>query len=176
VGKRCDCNWYRNNRRNNDRKTSNDDWNWKWVSHLEIETARRAQNAHIVVQRRATEGLVRINTERTGMEPIEKKVGRTNPLIVVVNLDFGFQLLTWTPEMTKEELVGWFSGLSEADMKNFWDDPRALPGRVEQIALARSLAPTHVLNIEGKKHMSLVEVHEGSPVGGTLMIRDLYDD
>lgn len=95
---------------------------------------------------------------------------------VVVNLDCGFELYVWTPEMSGEELRGWFSGLSEEAMTSIWDDPKTLPGRVERIALARPQSPTHVLSVDGKKEISLVEMREGSPVEGTLLVRDLYDD
>ena len=140
-----------------------------------IETVGRVQNAPTARRDEMTEGPVQIEFERTGMEQNDATIGKSRPT-VVVNLDFGFQLYVWSPEMTGESLVEWFRGLSEGDMKNLWDDPRTLPGKVEQIALARSVAPTHVLSIEGKKRILLVEVREGSPVGGTLMVRNLYDD
>lgn len=73
--------------------------------------------------------------------------------------------------MTGEELRGWFSGLSEEAIASIWDDPKTLPGRVERIALARPQSPTHVLSVEGKKQISLVEIKEGFPVQGTLLVR-----
>jgi hypothetical protein len=140
-----------------------------------IVTAGRAQSVPIARRERMTEGPVQIEFERTGMEQNDATLGTNRP-IVVVNLDCGFELYVWTPEMTGEELRGWFSGLSEEAMASIWDDPKTLPGRVERLALARPQTPTHVLSVEGKKEISLVEVREGSPVGGTLMVRNLYDD
>lgn len=122
-----------------------------------------------------TEGPVLTEFERTGMDPNDETLGKSRPT-VVVNLDCGFELYVWSPEMTGEELRGWFSGLSEEAMASIWDDPKTLPGRVERLALARPTAPTHVLSVDGKKEISLVEVREGSPVEGTLLVRDLYEN
>jgi hypothetical protein len=138
-----------------------------------IVTGRRAQSVPTARREGMTEGPVQIEFERTGMDQNDERLSTSRP-IVVVNLDCGFQLYVWTPEMTGEELVGWFQGLSEGDMKNLWDDPKTLPGKVEQIALARSQTPTHVLTIDGSKEMSLVQMKEGFPVKGTLFVRDLY--
>jgi hypothetical protein len=140
-----------------------------------IVTVGRAQSVPIARRERMTEGPVLTESERTGMDQNDERPSTSRP-IVVVNLDCGFELYVWTPEMTGEELRGWFSGLSEGAMASIWDDPKTLPGRVEKIALARPQTPTHVLSVEGKKEISLVEVREGSPVGGTLMVRNLYDD
>jgi hypothetical protein len=140
-----------------------------------IVTAGRAQNAPIARRDEKTEGPVPTESRRTGVDQNDATIGTSRPT-VVVNLDCGFELYVWTPEMTGEELKGWFSGLSEEAMASIWDDPKTLPGRVERIALARPQSPTHVLSVEGKKEISLVEMKEGSPVGGTLMVRDLYED
>jgi len=140
-----------------------------------IETVGRVQNAPTARRDEMTEGPVQIEFERTGMDQNDETLGRSRPT-VVVNLDCGFELYVWSPEMTGEELRGWFSGLSEEAMGSIWDDPKSLPGRVERLALARPTAPTHVLSVDGKKEISLVEMKEGSPVGGTLMVRDLYDN
>jgi hypothetical protein len=161
--------WYYN------RKIFDDDGYWTWVNLLMIETVGRAQSVPTARRDEMTEGPVLIEFERTGMDQNDETF-RTSRPIVVVNLDWGFELYVWTPEMTGEELRGWFSGLSEEAMASIWDDPKTLPGRVERIALARPQSPTHVLSVEGKKEISLVEVKEGSPVGGTLMVRNLYDD
>jgi hypothetical protein len=140
-----------------------------------IVTAGRVQNVHIARRDEKTEGPVPTEFERTGMDQNDGTHSTSRPT-VVVNLDCGFELYVWTPDMTGEELRGWFSGLSEEAMASIWDDPKTLPGRVERLALARPTAPTHVLSVEGKKEISLVEMKEGSPVGGTLMVRDLYEN
>jgi hypothetical protein len=140
-----------------------------------IETVERAQSVPIARRERMTEGPVLTEFERTGMDQNDETHSTSRPT-VVVNLDCGFELYVWTPEMSGEELRGWFSGLSEEAMTSIWDDPKTLPGRVERIALARPQSPTHVLSVDGKKEISLVEMREGSPVEGTLLVRDLYDD
>jgi hypothetical protein len=122
-----------------------------------IETARRAQSVPIARRDEMTEGLVLTEAERTGMGQNDETFQTSRP-IVVVNLDCGFELYVWTPEMNGEELRGWFSGLSEEAMTNIWDDPKSLPGKVERLALARPQSPTHVLSVEGKKEITLVEM------------------
>lgn len=155
------------------RKTFDDAGDGAWVNLLMIETARRVLNAPTNEQRKATEGLVLIESERTGMGQTDETTKDTK-LTVVVNIDYGYQFLVWNPEMDRDGLAEWFRGLSGGAMENLWVDPRTLPGRVEQLALARPVAPTHVLEIEGKKSMSLVEMKEGFPVRESLLVRDLY--
>ena len=169
--------WNRNRNWNNgwgcSRKNRNGNRDLKWVSHSTIETARRVLNAPTNEQRKATEGLVLIESERTGMGQTDETTKDTK-LTVVVNIDYGYQFLVWNPEMDRDGLAEWFRGLSGGAMENLWVDPRTLPGRVEQLALARPVAPTHVLEIEGKKSMSLVEMKEGLPNRESLLVRDLY--
>jgi hypothetical protein len=90
---------------------------------------------------------------------------------VVVNLDMGNQLFVWTPDLNDKSLEDWLCGLSAEAIKNLWANPRDLPGRVEQIALARSEAPTHVLEIRAEDELLLVEMHEGLPERKTLISR-----
>lgn len=166
-------NRYWNNGWGPNRVSSNGVGYLRWVSHSTIETVRRALNAPTNEQRKATEGLVLIESERTGMGQTDETT-KDSRLTVVVNIDYGYQLLVWNPEMDQDGLKEWFHGLSEEAMENLWADPRTLPGRVEKLAIARPMAPTHVLEIEGKKHMSLVEMKEGLPVRESLLVRDLY--
>lgn len=152
----------------------NDDGYGSWVNHSMTGTARRAQSVPIARRDEMTEGPVQTEAGRTGMEQNDETLGTSRPT-VVVNLDWGFQLYVWTPEMTGEELRAWFLGLPEKAIASIWDDPKTLPGRVEKIALARPQSPTHVLSVEGKKDISLVEIKEGFPERGTLLVRGDLD-
>ena len=163
-------NRYWNNGWGPNRVSSNGVGHLRWVSHSTIETARRVLNAPTNEPRKATEGLVLIESERTGMGQTDETT-KDNKLTVVVNIDFGYQFLVWNPEMDRDGLGGWFRGLSGDAMENLWVDPRTLPGRVEQLALARPEAPTHVLEIQGKNHMMLAEMKEGLPVRESLLVR-----
>lgn len=156
--------WNRNRGWNNgwgaNRKNRNGAWDLTWANHTEIVTAERVRRGLIAGRERKTEGLV---PETIG----EGTMTGTATVRVVVSVDHGNQILVWTPEFNQTQLEEWFSGLSEGARKNLWENPQSLPGRVEQIALAASTAPTHVLNVE-PNNILLVKVNEGSPDKGTL--------
>ena len=161
--------WNRNRGWNNgwgaNRKNRNGSWDLTWANHTEIVIVGRAQNEPIAGRERKTEGLV---PETNGEGTMTRETGTIR---VVVSVDHGNQILVWTPEFNQTQLEDWFSGLPEEAMENLWDDPQSLPGRVEQIALAASTAPTHVLNIESN-NISMVRMKKGSPEKGTLLVRE----
>lgn len=168
-------NRYWNNGWGPNRVSSNEAGYLRWVNHSTIETARRVLNAPTSEPRKATEGLVLIESERTGMGQTDETT-KDSRLTVVVNIDYGCQFLVWNPQMDRDELTEWFCGLSGEAMKNLWTDPRTLPGRVEQFALARSTAPTHVLEMQGTKHMILAEMKEGLPDRESLLVRNFSSE
>jgi hypothetical protein len=79
-------------------------------------------------------------------------------LCVVLNIDFGYQMFAWTPKITVADLEEWFRGLTSADLETLWFNPRALPGRMVNIALSEC-KPTHVLCVEGKHYAALGEYY-----------------
>jgi len=145
--------WNRNRGWNNgwgsNRKNRNGAWDLTWASHTEIVTERRAQNAPIAGREKKTEGLV---PETIGEGTM---TGASQTTRVVVTVDYGSQVLVWTPDLDHSQLESWFLNLSEEAVENLWVSPRSLPGRVDPIAMAPSIKPTHVLSFEGKDFVSL---------------------
>jgi len=157
--------WNRNRGWNNgwgaSRKNRNGTWDLTWANHTEIVTERRVLNAPIARRDEMTEGPVPIETERTGMDRTSETQQDNRQTSVLVNLDLCSQIYMWTPGMNAGELEEWFRGLSGEAKENLWADPRTLPGRVEQIALARSLRPTHMLEIKSKTDFLFREIKDG---------------
>jgi hypothetical protein len=102
-------------------------------------------------------------------------MNNNDKLCVVLNIDFGSQMLAWTPQITVADLEEWFRGLTSADLETLWFNPRALPGRMVNLVLSEC-KPTHVLCVEGKHYAALGVYYPEHGASQTIIRKDFSDD
>jgi hypothetical protein len=90
---------------------------------------------------------------------------------VVLNIDFGSQMLAWTPEITVADLEEWFRGLTREDLEILWLNPRALPGRMVNLQFSTH-KPTHVLCVESKQYAALGVYYPEHGASQTIIRKD----
>lgn len=54
-----------------------------------------------------------------------------NSVEVFINEEYGYRTWKWTPNMTEQELIGWFSDLTDTDIIKFYFNLKALPGEIK---------------------------------------------
>ena len=165
----------------------------KWVSLSMIETARRVLSeptARPSEATRASEAVgtggmttahplpssKQVNPEATS-RPAQTgaELSNNNNLCVILNIDFGCQMLVWTPQITTYDLEEWFRGLTKEDVEILWSNPRGLPGRITGLGLT-NCPPTHVVSVEGKNFVSLNLFYKETGAMQTLMKKDFSRD
>jgi hypothetical protein len=56
-----------------------------------------------------------------------------NKFQVFLNNDGGYKTYIWTPNMTKDEFVNWWTNLTDSDVIKYYFNIKALPGSLKQI-------------------------------------------
>lgn len=164
-----------------------------WASHSTIETVRRAQSEPIAKPSEATSPSEPVGTRgMTTAHPLRSskqvnpeatsrpaqtgaELSTNNNLCVILNIDFGCQVLVWTPQITTHDLEEWFRGLTKEDVEILWSNPRGLPGRITGLGLT-NCPPTHVLYVEGKDYVSLNLYDKDTGAMQTLIKKDFSRD
>lgn len=160
-----------------------------WVSHSTIETVRRALNEPTARPSEATRASEAVGTgevttaqipsphNQLNPEPTSRpdktgpELSQNNNLCVILDIDFGCQMLVWTPQITAYDLEEWFRGLTKEDVEILWSNPRGLPGRITGLGLT-NCPPTHVVSVEGKEFVSLNLFHKDTGAMQTLLKKD----
>lgn len=60
------------------------------------------------------------------------KMTRQNTIEIFLNEQYGYKCWIWNPNMTEEEFVSWWQGLSDSDIIKYYFNIKALPGSLKK--------------------------------------------
>jgi hypothetical protein len=56
---------------------------------------------------------------------------KNNTVEIFINEEYGYKTWMWTPNMTEEEFVSWWSSLTETDIIKYYFNLKSLPGKIK---------------------------------------------